>query len=384
MAISIEPPALDHYGSQLGTTDRERAAFLLARAVASSPGLSGLGPATWVVRAEPSPVLGLFGSLPAADWQWLALQAAALSAVCGTVRFIDYRSAEKLADRLASMILEVVTGGELERWRFVGIPRGGLVVLGMLAYRLGLSGRRVTPEFGWQGPLVVVDDCALSGARFGQFLRQNGSGEIIFAHLCSHPSLRRRLIQRERRVRACLAALDLEDCGPRLLGAGYEEWRQRLRRRLGEDRYWTGCPEAVGFSWSEPDRLLWDPALEELRVAWNLLPPELCLSHRESGIEVQVQPVGRGRWAPSSRVLAAELDGRTLLGDLESGAVLELSGTAAAMWGALLEAPSREDALGSLAVQFDASRDCLSRDLESLTGDLISRGLLDDRQAAER
>ena len=75
---------------------------------------------------------------------------------------------------------------------------------------------------------------------------------------------------------------------------------------------------------------------------------------------------------------------RSRFGDLESGAVLELSGTAAAMWGALLEATSREDALGSLAVQFDASRDRLSQDLESLTGDLISRGLLDDRQAAER
>ena len=175
-----------------------------------------------------------------------------------------------------------------------------------------------------------------------------------------------------------------EDCGPRLLGAGYEEWRQRLRVRLGEDRYWTGCPEAIGFSWSEPDRLLWDPALEELRVAWNVLPPERCLSHAEPEVEVQVQPAGRGRWAPSSRALTAELDGRTLLGDLESGAVLELSGEAAAMWGALLKATSREDALGSLAVEFAAPRDRLSRDLESLTGDLISRGLLDDRQAAER
>ena len=56
--------------------------------------------------------------------------------------FITYEAAERDCAQLARMIRDQL-GAELPSSRFVAIPRGGLIVLGMLSYWLGLSSDQV-------------------------------------------------------------------------------------------------------------------------------------------------------------------------------------------------------------------------------------------------
>ena len=379
LAIPLEGSDLDHYASQLGCADRATAAAALGRAIAASDGLRELGPIAIATRGGTSSAVGIFGSLSESDWRWLARQAAAQSAVCATVRFVDYREAARLASRLAAAILSEVGQEGLGGWRFEGLPRGGLIVLGMLGYALGLPGDRLLAEPGWRGPRIVVDDCALSGARFRRALAASDGGPVLFAHLLSVAELRQRIEGCEPRVRRCLAAADLDDCGSAVLGAGYDEWRARLGARLGGDRYWVGVPAALGFAWSEPDRVLWDPDSDRLRLAWNLLPPELCLSHRQHQTAVQIQAEGTGGWSLPEGVLSADLDGRVLVGDSRSGDVMELSEEAAAMWRALLAAATPAEALQAVAAELAVPQTLLARDLKLLTAELEERGLLEAR-----
>ena len=125
---------------------------------------------------------------------------------------LTYRQAEAAAKRLAARLVSRFGQGELSRFRYTAIPGGGLIVLGMLAYVLDVERRALLGQEG-ELPLVIVDDCSLSGNRFGQFLQRVDAGQVIFAHLYSHPELRAAIERQEPRVLACLSAHDLRDLG---------------------------------------------------------------------------------------------------------------------------------------------------------------------------
>ena len=80
---------------------------------------------------------------------------------------------------------------------------------------------------GTDGPLIVVDDSAISGARFRQFLDSlDDQGEILLAHLYSTPELRNVIELAESGV-LCVAGDDLRDLAPERLGSGHEAWQGR-------------------------------------------------------------------------------------------------------------------------------------------------------------
>jgi hypothetical protein len=117
-------------------------------------------------------------------------------------RLLDWTETESLTARLASLLRERAESGAGTPFTYAAIPRGGLFVLGTLAYLLDLPPERIAPSVDRSdspGPLVLVDDCALSGARIARELdRLLGSDRsadpgrrVIVAHLCSHPELRR-------------------------------------------------------------------------------------------------------------------------------------------------------------------------------------------------
>ncbi len=194
------------------------------------------------------------------------------------LRYVDYRQAEQDCEILAAKILERWSRSELEGASFAAIPRGGLIVLGMLSYALGLKTAQLREG---PGPLFLVDDCALTGARFASRLKTTDHREVVFVHLYSHPDLRRAIEEKEERVVACVAARDLTDMAPESFPdpERLAEWRRKWRERLGE-RYWYGQPEPVCFAWNEPDRPFWNEATGEVEDGWRLLPPHLCLKTR--------------------------------------------------------------------------------------------------------
>lgn len=369
------PEALARYAAALDGPDDGTALERLVRLMAAQAGVAG---GFWVVRHRPAAAALFLTSSTDDQLAALSAQVDAVAATCRRLLFIDHERAQDDCRTLARALREHL-GDDLPDCRFAPIPRGGLLVLGTLAYLLELEPGQLEPGApGDSVPLVLVDDCALTGARFRSILHRYPERRIVFAHLRSHPDLRQAMIDAEPRLEAVVVARDLCDHGPEALGEGYDGWRRRWRDRLDTPRYWSGVPDFVCFPWNEPDRFVWDPVREQPVVAWKLLPPDLCLKNRLPAGEppVQVQPPGPGPFRSADPVLFAEHEGAVLVADLGSGTTVKLEDTAADMWRALLAFGDLDRAHGFLAERYEVPAGELRRDLEQFVGTLVERGLL--------
>jgi hypothetical protein len=357
----------------------------LAEALESSPGWKDIPGAVLVVRPGPEPALAVMGAIDGQQrtrlegLQWL------LDRILPRLRYVSYKQAEADCERLASRLRDRFGRQELAQFEYRAIPRGGCIVLGMLAYVLDLTPRQLEAGGASDAPLCLVDDCAISGARFSRHLQHWRERRIVFAHLYSHPELRAEIERQEPAVLACVSAHDLVDHAPEHLGAEYDAWKQRWRERPGAG-YWTGQPDYVCFAWNEPDLVVWNPGEARDEVPWRFLPPRLCLKNRRrpAGVRVQVQTGGRGPLKPSARALFAELNGRILVADMEAGESFELSSVAGDMWLALMRTGRLEKAEEILLRQYAVSRMELRADLTAFVSDLRRRGLLEDGEVRER
>lgn len=328
------------------------------------------GPAVTEVRS---------GHLGDADRARLEELASRVSQERRRLLYIGYGQAEEECERLASLLVSELGARELSGFSFRPIPRGGFIVLGMLAYLLDLPRERLSaPEVAGQ-PVVLVDDCALTGARFSAALRTTAAPRVVFAHLRSPRGLRAAVEAREPRVQ-CLAAHDLADDAESMPEAELQEWRELWRGRLGSDRYYLGRVEPVAFAWSEPDRLLWNAASGRLEEAWRLASPAECLRTRG-----RLGPAAAGppepRWRAASTVASADLGHEVWLCDTEGGRVISLEGTAAAMWRRLARHGDPALAAAELAEEFEVESTLLRRDLDELARRLCERGLLEPVEA---
>ncbi|HEX6902237.1 MAG TPA: PqqD family peptide modification chaperone [Thermoanaerobaculia bacterium] len=306
--------------------------------------------------------------------QRLAQLAVMLKRVRDRLRYVDYQQAERDCEVLAEKILERWSRSELERASFAAIPRGGLIVLGMLSYALGLK----TEQFR-EGPgtLFLVDDCALTGARFASRLKEMGSREVVFVHLYSHPDLRKSIEEKEERVAACLAAHDLADMAPASFPdpERLAEWRRRWRERLGE-RYWYGQPEPVCFAWNEPDRPFWNEATGQVEDGWRLLPPHLCLKTRAALGGPPPEAQEEREWQAPDDVVSGEFDGVLWLCHTRTEQVFSLSGTGADLWRWLACWGSIELTARRLAQTYGVDPETAQRDTLAFARELEGAGLL--------
>jgi hypothetical protein len=361
---------------------RARRLVALARALACSPVWKDMDGAILVARTthpEGLAFLGSFSDEEAARLRWLPTQ---LESQLPYFRYVSWRQAEADVEELASQLQARFGPDEIRGMRFVGIPRGGLIVLGMLSYALGLGADCLGSDGDKERPLVVVDDCALSGLRFREFLRSHTAGAktVLSAHLYSHPDLRRAIEDREPQVVAAVAARDLRDVGAELYGEELSAWQSRWAQRDGENVYMIGRFEHLAFPWSEPDLTFWDAAGQEARVGWRLVPPEACLKNRiaaRSGplrLQVQGREEGIMRLAPGT--FHGEVDGRILVAELESGQVISLDGVAADIWREFLHHGTLDAALDRLQAQYQVPREELSKDAEAFLQELQARGFV--------
>ena len=282
------------------------------------------------------------------------------------LRYVDYQQAERDCEILAAKILQRWSRAELDRASFVPIPRGGFIVLGMLSYALGLKPDQLREG---SGLLFLVDDCALTGARFASRLKEMGNREVVFVHLYSHPDLRRE-IEKEERVASCLAAHDLVDLADETFP------RHIWRERLGE-RYWYGQPEPVCFAWNEPDRPFWNEATGQVEDGWRLLPPHLCLKTR--AILGAPPPEARGprEWQAPADVVTGEFDGLLWLCQTRTDQVFSLSGTGADLWRWLACWGSIETASRRLTETYGVDPETARRDALNFAAELEGSGLLE-------
>lgn len=353
----------------------------LARALASSPVWQEMDEAVLVVRAHPPEAiafLGRFSDEEAARLQWLPAQ---LQTALPHFRYVSWRQAEADVEELASRLVARFGRDELRAMRFVGIPRGGLIVLGMLSYALGLGSACLDSVESDDRPVVVVDDCALSGLRFREFLRSRATGAstVVFAHLYSHPDLRREVERREAQVAAAVAARDLRDVAPEIYGEELSAWRSRWRDRDAENVYMIGRFEHLSFPWSEPDMTFWDETEQRARLGWRLVPPEACLKNRatvpQGATRLQIQGQEHGSVQLAAGTLYGEIGDQVLVAQLESGEVIALEGVSADLWRGFLRSPDPDATLDAVQAQYEVSREELHSDATSFLEALARRGI---------
>jgi hypothetical protein len=357
--------------------DRARS---LASAIAHSPIWDRMGPAVLVLRTDPVPSLAALGRFDEADVARLSFLARWLAPAIASTRYLDPASVdaavETLADRLSSAF-----GREVRDFDFAAVPRGGLIVLGMLAYALDVAGDRLGPARDPARPLVIVDDCAFTGSRFRRFVAGERGSRWIFAHLCSPPELRTAMIEQVPQLSHAIAAFDLRDLGPEEHGEGYREWRARAEVQAGAGRDWIGQPENVVFPWSEPDHNFWNAVTREVEWGWRLAPPDRCLKAGSAsypdGVPVQVLAETQGGRRATTRVLFARFEDRVHILDRDEGETFLLDEVGSRVWEGLMAGGSDQDIANVIASRFDVDLEQALDDVRALAGGLLARGLVE-------
>ncbi len=366
----------------------------LGTSITQNPLWSSLGRAVLVARSGSSPLLGAFGTFSASDRRRFAELAYQLEHALATCRYIDYAAAEDAVELLASKLVDRFPRSEIERFRFTAIPRGGLIVLAMLAYALRLSPDQIVGPGGADknGTLVVVDDCALSGLRFRRFLRSERCSRVVFCPLFANADLCRAVEQREARVVDCITAEELPDRAPQIHGADYPAWHRHWTDAMQSDGYWVGQPDYLAFAWGEPQAKSWNPDREEVEAGWCLLPAGLALKRRwgcrtgavgdEHAVRgFHLQPDSPGPFRAAPRVLWVELDSAIAVARMpddtaDAAPCLRLDGSAAEMWRTLLRSANITEAGRALVRQYDLEPRRLRRDLDSFVAELQGAGVL--------
>lgn len=351
---------------------------VLAETLAANPCWEDMQDATFIVRLHSSPLLGLMGNFDDRQQASIKTLPAQLNQTLSRLRYVDYQQAEQDCERLASRLIQEIGLSKIKDCRFTAIPRGGLIVLGMLAYALNLSPKQLCPATNT--PLVVVDDCALSGLRFGQFLTSCPNKEIYFATLYSHPSLRKAVTAKQHQVQTCISAWDLTDYARTYHQEDYEAWRTRWYKRAEQDIYWVGMPEHICFAWNEPDTAIWNPVAGVQEYGCKVVPRDFCLKNRMSmprmTARILYQQPSKGELRPGSDVLFGDMGRYIVVADIQSGANLILDEVAADMWRAIINTSDLEQAAGQLLDIYQVDPKTLKSDLNHFAARMQEQGIL--------
>lgn len=348
----------------------------LALGIASSPIWSLMPTSALLVRQSPPliAVLGNFDAVSEARLEALSFQA---HFALRTLRYVNYYKAEEDCRILASNLKERFGEEELKKSHFIAIPRGGSIILGLLAYILNLHPSQLGSSIPQDATLIIVDDCAISGARFQEFLKKWKNERIIFAPLYSHPELRESIETREPRVVACISAHDLADYSGETRG-GKDAYRERWRTRYPDNRYWIGLPEYICFAWNEPDRPFWNHVSGKTECGWTLIPHECCLKNGPPRIPVHVQLEAKGVIRPSDHVIYLMDGDSVVIGDLDSNASYHLGDVGAGIWNEIIESGDREAAMKKIREKYEADDKSVRENVTAFLEDLIGRGILEE------
>jgi hypothetical protein len=337
-----------------------------------------------------------FGEPDDATRERLGQLASQLARVAHAARYVSYTEAERLTEVLAARLIDRYGRDELTKLEYRAIPRGGAIVLGMLAYALDLPAdalhvRHDRAAAGQERPLVVVDDCVLSGMRLKQHLAFPGDRRVILAALFVPAALGDRTRVGNRPIDWNSAVL-LDDLAPKLYGDGYSTWLDSWTRRLGDSVLWIGQPEHLCFAWSEPESAFVNAATGEVEAGFRLVPPNRCLRARSaptaavpegSADRVEVHRDGPGPLNAPPHVVAAHVGGQRIAvarfaGDchdrVDECYLLEESG--ADMWTQFIAHGTVEQASHILGSWYDAEPAAIAVDAEAFAEALVEMGLL--------
>lgn len=353
----------------------------VVEAIAAAPHWQSFGPVTLVVRRGPPALMGVVGRFDDVARARLRALADQLDHLLPRLTYLDHAQVEGAVLELADVLRARFGRNALTRLPFEAVPRGGYVVLGMLAYALPVHPDQLRRSPDQAGPIVVVDDCIVSGRRVRHVLDALAPRRAVIAALVASPEARER-IERDPRVLACVSAYDLRDAAPARFGSDHVAWQARWREREGIAAYWIGLPAHVCFPWNEPDVSTWNDATETQERGWPLVPPDSCFKHRCAPLikrpEVQWHSSGTGSWRPADDVLACRFEGRLLLGSARWPSCLVLEGMAVDVWETLIEYGEVEASAGAIAQRYEIAAERVRADVEGVVAALVARGAIRD------
>jgi Coenzyme PQQ synthesis protein D (PqqD) len=301
-----------------------------------------------------------------------------LAAARTRLRYVDYRQAECDCEVLAEKILQTYSRREIGEFRFSSIPRGGLIVLGMLSYALDLRSDQLYCDESSTRPLAIIDDCALTGARLAGALSRTSSQHVLVAHLYSPSGLRDAVLDGDSRVRHCVAAHDLEDFADSDWAdpQARREWEERWRQRLDGKRFWYGRPEMVCFAWTEPDRPFWNPVRDSVEMGWKFVPPHRCMKNK---VSLGLPPIGidSARWRLPWQVAFGLFEGVVWLCRTDTEQVFALEGLAADIWRVLAGYGDVDKSVQYLLSRHAVDEEHLRQEVKTFAELLAAKGLLE-------
>ena len=336
-----------------------------------------------VTRDDPDPVIAAIGRFDDADEAWLAAASQQLAATLPDVVWLDHAAVAAACRHLGAQLTDQYGRAATRGFRYTAVPRGGLIVLGTLAYILDLPHDRLSPPSTGPGrgiddaPLVIVDDVAISGVRLSGFVTARPEARLVVATLHAHPDLRAAFLARHPRVEAFESASDLHDRAPAILGGQHGAWLERWRGRVGPDSIWIGQAERVVYPWNEPDVTVWNPVTQREEPGWGIVPPGRLLRQRPAAsARVATMAPATGRLRPAADVVAGEIEGGIVVGRLGDGSAYRLEGIAADMWRALVCVGRSEEPEERLAAAYAVAATRVASDLADFAAELQGAGLL--------
>ena len=347
--------------------------LIIARGIASGSLWSVMPESALQVRLSP-PEISVFGQFDPANIARLKALVWQTKYALHTLRYVGYADLEEDCRLLASRLNERFDRDQLSKYYFTCIPRGGLIVLGVLSYLLGLERWQLEPPPASDATLVVVDDCALTGKRFAQFLQEHQNNEIIFAPLYSSPELRSAITAQEPRVSACIGVHDLKS-SEFLVQEDHGAF-QEIFRSPDKSDYWTGLTEYLCFAWNEPNFVFFNQVTQKVEGYWTLFPHEICLKNGPPRIPVTVRPDIRTEFRVSADVMTLQDDDAVTIDNLVTHDRYMVQGIAAEMWNILIECGTKEALLPKLLNEYDIDQVTLERDISDFIENLLSRGIL--------
>lgn len=353
------------YGSDAATQMRR-----LADALTCGPMWGLLAPRlALAVRTEPEPIIAVLGEPTPIDGpriqalSWQVPDTLRRLRPVGTSEVVTLCA--KLADRLVDRF-----GQDISSAYLLGVPRGGLVIAGLLACALGIPAARVQSLASGADEdrlVIVVDDCSLSGTRIRRWLRDHPGRRIVVALLHASAGLRS-AVEADRRVIACVVIDELHDHAPTREGADYARWVQRWRQRSRDD-FWIGHPDRVVYPWNEPDVAIWNSETERAEPGWRVVPPQWCLKNRSAtpppSATAQLCVSSQGPLRASAGVVWAWARQTVLIAHGESGKVTRADGVGASCWEALMTTGDAIAAAEKIAREYDQPLSRVQADVDA-------------------
>lgn len=347
--------------------------LILARGIAASSLWSVMPEAALQVRLYP-PEISVSGQFDPAGIARLKALVWQTKYALRTLRYVGYTDLEEDCRLLASRLNERFDRDQIRKYYFTCIPRGGLIVLGVLSYVLGLEPWQLEPPPASDATVVVVDDCALTGKRFARFLQENRHNEIIFTPLYSTPELRSAITAKESRVSACISVHDLERS--EYLEQDNQYAFREIFRAPDKSDYWTGLTEYLCFAWNEPNFVFFNQVTQKVEGYWTLFPHEICLKNGPARIPVSIRPDIRTEFRVSEDVMTVQDGDSVTIDNIVTHDRYIVQGIAAEMWNILIDCGTKESLAEKLLNEYDIDQITLERDISDFIENLLSREIL--------